>query len=340
MSDGLPELDALERILETHHSHVSARTLCEVPASRHRFPVYEVSVGGTEPDLPAVGFFGGVHGLERIGTQVLLAFLRTLLARADWDPVLRAHLDKVRLVFVPIVNPAGMWRATRSNARGVDLMRNAPIESQERVPFLVGGQRISSRLPWYRGSAGEPMEIESQALCSVVRETLLGRDFSMALDCHSGFGMRDRIWFPYACTASPIRHLPEVFALKELFHHTYPNHNYIFEPQSSQYLAHGDLWDHLYRHAEKKQSQVFLPLTLEMGSWMWIRKSPMQLFSRIGFFNPLPAHRLQRVLRRHLLWLEFLVLAACGYRKWLPGESERAELNARARARWYGVAPA
>lgn len=25
--------------------------------------------------VPAIGFFGGVHGLERIGTQVLLHFL-------------------------------------------------------------------------------------------------------------------------------------------------------------------------------------------------------------------------------------------------------------------------
>lgn len=91
---------------------------------------------------------------------------------------------------------------------------------------------------------------------------------------------------------------------------------------------------------EEKRSQVFLPLTLEMGSWLWIRKSPLQLFSRIGFFNPLPAHRLQRVLRRHLLWLEFLVLAACGFRNWLPGEGERPELNARAQARWYGAASA
>lgn len=337
-SGELPELNALERILERNHSQVAVRSLCHVAAGHYRFPVYAISLGGSGPGLPAVGFFAGVHGLERIGTQVLLAFLSTLLERANWDQVLRTHLEQVRLIFVPIVNPAGMWRATRSNPRGVDLMRNAPIDSEERVPFLIGGQRFSPRLPWYRGAAGEPMEIESQALCSVVQESLLGRDFSIALDCHSGFGMRDRIWFPYACTASPIRHLPEVFALEELFQRTYPNHHYLFEPQSSQYLTHGDLWDHLYRHVEEKRSQVFVPLTLEMGSWLWIRKSPLQLFSRIGFFNPLPAHRLQRVLRRHLLWLEFLVLAACGFRNWLPGEGERPELNARAQARWYGSA--
>lgn len=334
----LPELGALERILETNHSLLSVRKLCEVTTDGRDFPVYAISLGGTGTHLPAVGFFGGVHGLERIGTQVLLAFLRTLLARLEWDQLLHTHLDRVRLVFVPIVNPAGMWRATRCNPRGVDLMRNAPIESTERVPFLLGGQRFSSRLPWFRGFPSEPMEIESQAVCKVVQENLLDRKFSLAIDCHSGFGMRDRIWFPYAHTASPIRHLAEVFALEELFHRTYPNHNYVFEPQSSQYLTHGDLWDHLYRRVSENRSQVFLPLTLEMGSWLWIRKSPLQLFSRFGFFNPLPAHRLQRVLRRHLLWLEFLVHAASGYQKWMPQEDQRADLHARAYARWYGAA--
>lgn len=337
-SGGLPELDALESILDMNDPHVSVRTLCDVSASEHRFPIYEISLGGTDPGLPAVGFFGGVHGLERIGTQVLLAFLRTLLERLKWDGLFRTHLERVRLVFVPLVNPAGMWHCTRCNPRGVDLMRNAPVESSERVPFLVGGQRFSSRLPWFRGAADAPMELESQALCKVVREALLNSEFSIALDCHSGFGIRDRIWFPYAYTANPIHHLPEVYALEQLFHRTYPNHDYVFEPQSTQYLTHGDLWDHLYRHVEKKRPQVFLPLTLEMGSWRWIRKSPMQLFSRIGLFNPLPTHRLQRVLRRHLLWFEFLMLAAAGYRKWLPGEGDRAELHARARARWYGAA--
>jgi len=61
---------------------------------------------------------------------------------------------------MPLLNPAGMQRATRANARGVDLMRNAPVDSRERVTFLLGGQRVSPWLPWYRGAAGAPMEKE------------------------------------------------------------------------------------------------------------------------------------------------------------------------------------
>ena len=33
---------------------------------------------------------------------------------------------------------------------------------------------------------------------------LLGRPFSIVVDCHSGFGTRDRVWFPYAHTARPM----------------------------------------------------------------------------------------------------------------------------------------
>ncbi|MFI4940083.1 MAG: M14 family zinc carboxypeptidase, partial [Burkholderiales bacterium] len=283
----LPELLELERIIEDGMRHgLQSRILCEVNTSGRKLPVYALTLGNPSLDVPAVGFFGGVHGLERIGTQVLLVFLRSLLARLRWDPVLHRQLDVVRLVFMPLVNPGGMWHGMRANPRGVDLMRNAPLEAVSKVPFMLGGQRVSSRLPWFRGLIGAPMEIESQAVCRVVEEELLSRKFSLALDCHSGFGIRDRIWFPYAHTPVPIQHLPDISALENLFSQTHPNHNYLFEPQSCQYLTHGDLWDFLYLHAEDHGKRVFLPLTLEMGSWLWVKKNPRQVFSRQGLFNP------------------------------------------------------
>jgi Zinc carboxypeptidase len=330
-----PELTELERIVQSASPHVSVRTLCEVTNDAQRYPVYALSLGNTDPEVPAVGFFGGIHGLERIGTQVLLTYLQSLLARLEWDDVLHKQLETIRLVFVPLVNPGGMHNGTRCNPNGVDLMRNSPVDAQENVPFLLSGQRLSSRLPWYRGPLSAPMEIESQAICRVVEEELFPHDFSLTLDCHSGFGVQDRIWFPHAHTVVPIEHLAEIHALKGLFDAAYPNHNYLFEPQSQQYLTHGDLWDHLYLQATAKAGRVFLPLTLEMGSWLWIKKSPRQLLSRLGIFNPLAAHRQQRVLRRHITWLDFLTHAACGNVHWLPKGIAREQHNAAARARWY-----
>jgi len=329
----LVELKELESIIEEGAPHLAARVICEVTTGTQRFPVYAICLGNPSPEVPAVGFFGGVHGLERIGAEVVLAYLRSLVARLSWDSVLHRELESVRLVFMPIVNPGGLWRGTRANPNGVDLMRNAPIESDERVPFLIGGQRISSGLPWYQGPRDGPMEAESRALCSVVEEELLTREFSIALDCHSGFGLYDRLWFPYAHTALPIEHLPEIHALKDIFDRTYTNHSYVFEPQSHQYLTHGDLWDYLYRQA--CPGRVFLPLTLEMGSWLWVKKNPRQLFSRHGIFNPLIEHRQQRVLRRHISWLDFLTRAATSYQRWRPIGLTRSQHLESALSLWY-----
>jgi hypothetical protein len=328
-----PELIELERIIAAGAPHLEARVACEVAAGTRRFPVHVLTLGNPAPDVPAVGFFGGFHGLERIGAEVVLAYLRSLVSRLRWDSVLHRELESVRLVFMPLVNPGGIWHGTRANPNGVDLMRNSPLESRERVPFLIGGQRLSPGLPWYRGPRDAPMEAESQAVCRVVETELLTRDFSLAVDCHSGFGIHDRIWFPYAHTALPIAHLAEIHALKHIYDQTYSHHSYLFEPQSRQYLAHGDLWDYLYQRAAAPR--IFLPLTLEMGSWLWVKKNPRQLFSRHGIFNPLIGHRQQRVLRRHLPWLDFLARAAAGCRRWLPAGSQRERHHETALALWY-----
>jgi len=333
----LPELEALEKIIELGAPHLDVRVLHQLAApDASRLPIYSIALGNPDHDVPAVGFFGGVHGLERIGSEVVIAYLHHVVQRLQWDKPFRQQLESVRLVFVPIVNPGGMWLGTRANPNGVDLMRNAPVDAADKVPFLVGGQRLSRGLPWYRGRAGAPLEAESQALCDVVAAELLVRKFSIALDCHSGFGVRDRLWFPYAHTRAPIEHLAEMRALKEVFFQTYSHHQYVFEPQSLQYLAHGDLWDYLYRQAGRDPARVFLPLTLEMGSWLWIKKNPRQLFSIKGIFNPLIEHRQQRVLRRHIALLDFLSRAAASHDLWLPTAESRARHHAQALEDWYG----
>ena len=334
----LPELLELQSLCDLAGPYMERRVLCEVDAGESRFPVQAFLLGSARRDVPAVGFFGGVHGLERIGAEVTIAYLRSLVMRLQWDETLHRQLESIRLVFMPLVNPGGLWLGTRANPQGVDLMRNAPVDSIAKVPYLIGGQRVSAALPWYRGVEGAPMERESTALCEIVQEQLLGRSFSVAVDCHSGFGLSDRIWFPYAHTATPIAHLPEIHALCEIHDQTLLHHRYVLEPQSRQYLTHGDLWDHLYLDASQRTGGVFLPLTLEMGSWLWIKKNPRQLFSRHGIFNPMIAHRRERVLRTHLGWLDFITRAVGSHERWLPHGEARTRHRERALARWYGEA--
>ncbi len=296
------------------------------------FPLYTAAIGSRDPAAPAIGFFGGIHGLERIGTQLILHYMRALLFRLEWDDLLHRQLEKIRLIFMPIVNPGGMFAHKRANPNGVDLMRNAPQRAESRVPFLAGGQTFTPLLPWYCGKPGEAMQSESAALLKVVAGELASRPFSLALDCHSGYGFDDSIWFPYAKTRRLMPHLAEMFALKTMLEQSMPHHAYSFEPQSNQYLLHGDLWDHAYEQAPS--GHVFLPMTLELGSWLWIRKNPRQLFSRHGIFNPMKAHRVKRVLRRHADLLDFLTRAAYAAPRWLPLAERRAQLTRLAVAHW------
>jgi hypothetical protein len=332
----LPELSELEALVDALRPHARARVLARVEAASASYPVWAITLGSESPSAPSLAFVGGVHGLERIGTQVVLAFLRTLSVRLAWDELLHFLLERVRLLFVPLVNPGGMALGTRANPRGVDLMRNAPPHPEARGTFLVGGQRLSPRLPWYGGSPERELELESRALVQVVEREILSSDVSIALDCHSGFGVVDRLWFPYARTRRPFPRLAEVIGLKRLLDATLPNHVYRVEPQAQTYTIVGDLWDYLYdRAAELSSDRVFVPLTLEMGSWLWVRKNPAQLASIWGTFNPTVPHRLRRTLRRHLPFFDLLLLSVASPHAWLvSSDEERAERERRAYLSW------
>ncbi|UXH80425.1 M14 family zinc carboxypeptidase [Roseateles amylovorans] len=331
----LPELQELARLIDQGGDWLRCRELAKVRLGDAELPVMAITMGNPDPSVPGLGFIGGVHGLERIGAQVVLGYLGSLVRRLRWDASLHQQLESLRLVFLPLVNPGGILAGTRSNPQGVDLMRNAPQDAERAVPFLVGGQRLTSWLPWYRGASGAAMEPESEALCRLVREELLGRPFSLTIDCHSGFGLHDRIWFPYARSRRPMRHLAEVHALCEVLDQGLLAHPYVMEPQSRHYLAHGDLWDHLYDESLTMNEGIFLPMTLEMGSWRWVKKNPRQLLSRHGMFNPLIEHRQQRVLRRHMAWMDFMTRATQSAARWLPGPDTRLDHGEQALFRWY-----
>lgn len=332
------ELWALERITAEFGDKARVLRLEAVQYKGKRFPLYALVVGSDRPSDPALGFFGGVHGLERIGSEVALAHMRTVLELLRWDDSFHQRLQRSRLVFMPIVNPVGISLGRRSNGNGVDLMRNAPVEAEEGGSLWVRGHRVSPHLPWYRGAEGQQMEIESRALCQVVQSELMSSNFSMAVDIHSGFGAVDRLWFPYAKSRRPFPDAAAVYALKHLLDRSHPHQFYRIEPVSRQYTFHGDLWDHLYdQHQAAGTGRVFLPWTLEMGSWMWIKKNPMQLLSYEGAFHPKMPHRLRRVLRRHYTLFDFLHRSLLCAESWLPrDDAQRQQLHRAALHLWYG----
>lgn len=275
-----------------------------------------LSVGEAPKDAPTLVLIGGVHGLESIGVDILLNYIKALIQQSAWSDTTRTMLKNVRLLALPMANPSGIAQNSRANGHGVDLMRNAPIDARQRASWLVGGHRYSRLLPWYRGRLG-CLEPESQVLFDWCNQLMCEGPITVIVDIHSGFGVHDQIWYPYAGQTTPFPNLPDVNALQALFDQSYPHHHhYVFSQQSEHYITHGDLWDWIFDHRQTQDPKPFIPLTLELGSWLWLKKNPRQLTHRNGLFHPVVAHRRSRVLRQHFVLFDFLLKACESWRHW------------------------
>jgi len=316
-----PELIRTERLLESNSPLLSHRVLATVTTPDHNFPIHAITIGETKPDLPTFGLFAGVHGLEKIGTHVCLSFLENLLAQLTWDKQLQRRFDTMRIVAIPVINPVGMFMNRRSNYNRVDLMRNAPIEKGEgRSYFLGSGHRLSPYLPWYRGPEGAPMELESQTLINFLEQEMFPAPLSLALDLHSGYGIQDSLWYPYGTRVDDFPFKPQALAIASILNKTLPHHVYKITAQSDDYVVAGDLWDYAlmkFCDQARDKNHMFLPWTLEMGSWVWVKKNPFQVLSSKGLFNPIQKHRFARIMRRHLLLLQFFAAALQNSHAWV-----------------------
>lgn len=315
--DVLPELFEVEQLAEKYSALLNVEKLGEVRNGTYSFPVYGMNLGSQDPKAPVFGLFGGVHGLERIGTHVLLSFLKTLLHRVQWEKDWERFFSECRLVTIPIINPMGMALVRRGNGNNVDLMRNSPLDATGKLVPLVSGQRISSSIPWYRGEEGKAPELEAQIVYDFCEKYLFQSERCITLDLHSGFGFKDRLWYPWSTSSTPFPLEPQVLNLKKLLETTYPYHVYTVEHQSLNYSNHGDLWDWIYQSYQKANPNgQFLPLTLEMGSWLWVKKNLWQVFSWEGLFNPVKKHRYARTMRRHNQLIELLLKASRYHESW------------------------
>jgi hypothetical protein len=330
-----PEWLLLENILAESKSLGRVHVLGSSQNKEWNFPLVGMSFGSQAPEAPVLGLFGGVHGLERIGAQVVLSLMKSFSELLLWDETSQKALEKMRLVFFPLVNPIGILNKTRCNPQGIDLMRNAPVEAEGKTSFLLGGHRISEKLPWYRGQGA--LAPESEAVLRFCQEQFFHSSSVITLDCHSGFGVQDQLWFPYAKSAKPFPDIAAMKALEENFERTHPHHFYKVEPQALNYTTHGDLWDYIYDRYRATNPGTYLPLALEMGSWMWVRKNPLQLFSSLGPFNPIKPHRHKRILRRHRTLFDFLVRSTVSNRSWSDLNLEQKnKFQERAFEKWFG----
>lgn len=315
------EYDQLQKFLDRFSQFGEIHKLGAVSTNNKNFEIIGLTLGSKEPEAPSFGLFAGVHGLEKIGTHLAIYFLDSLIKQLVWDETLMQKLSRCRICSIPLINPAGMFLNKRSNANNVDLMRNAPQDASGKTLFLASGHFLSPKLPWYRGEPHK-LETENQALVDFVQKNMFDSNFAFSLDLHSGFGMQDRLWFPYAKTSADIPHHRLANDFKDLIDTSIGNHVYKIEKQSDSYLLHGDMWDYIYDlHLQKHNlKKVFLPWTLEMGSWIWVKKSPFQILKKGGLYNPYKVHRYYRILRRHWRLLDTFFNAVKNHKNWVNNE--------------------
>ncbi len=266
-----------------------------------RYPIYLLEIGRRSAfRRHTVSIISGVHGLETIGIRIHLDIIRCFLnpRSAHFSEALAA--GKLGIYSIPILNPAGVARESRANGQGVDLNRNSGIDAEGALAFF-GGHRISPVLPYYRGKA---LQRESRALYRFLREHAWknGR-IHTALDIHSGYGAQNYLWWPYSFSK---RRVPHAAVFEHMAAELAGRHPmYRIEPMSLSYMTHGDLWDRAlleFEAAKQKgiiaRKSLFLPLTLEIGTWQELRNNPMRMLKKQRIFNPPPQSR-KAYMREH-----------------------------------------
>lgn len=73
---------------------------------------------------PRVRISGGIHGNEKITTEVLIRFINYLVSSYSSDTEIRDLVDSRYIVIIPVINPDGYAKGSRYNSNRVDLNRN------------------------------------------------------------------------------------------------------------------------------------------------------------------------------------------------------------------------
>ncbi|MGZ8947135.1 MAG: zinc carboxypeptidase, partial [Methylococcaceae bacterium] len=70
-----PKFEQLERIIERFGNKARTQVIERIHYKGREFPIHSITLGSTQPDAPVLAFFGGVHGLEKIGSEVILSYM-------------------------------------------------------------------------------------------------------------------------------------------------------------------------------------------------------------------------------------------------------------------------
>ena len=300
-----PEIKRIRVLAEKFPDVIKIELLDYIEHNGYRAPIYSFYIGHLpDPNLPTVAFFSCFHGVEWIGGKVLTDYIEHLIREINWDADTKAMVGKINICGIPVVNPIGRIEMTRQNAKGIDLMRNAPVIA-EKALFLLGGQKFSKNLPWYMG---ERIEKENQVVLDFLERSVFPSDFKVTLDVHSAFLRHPRVWIPYASGKQIPEKEQTIFnEIKKYLYSIYKHHPYRYEKQTKLYSTHGDFWDYNFDKHLQTGKGTYLPLTLEISSFRWAIINIFSKWTLEAIFNPLNKRKSRGEYIKHMLIFDFII---------------------------------
>ena len=240
-------------------------------------PIHALRFGAADPTLAALLVTGGVHGLERIGTTSRSRFSRRSSRASSGTRCCTSCSRACASSSCRCVNPVGMARGSRANGSGVDLMRNAPAASlrwhaaRRRPALLVAAALVHGRrrARWSPNRRPCVRLVERELFASplaIAARPALGlrphRSALVSVRAHARAAARSR---PRSTRSSAL--LDDDAAEPRLSRSSRPR-------ASTRSAATSGTTSTIAGAARAAASLI--SLTLEMGSWSWVRKNPLQ----------------------------------------------------------------
>jgi protein MpaA len=167
---------------------------------------------------PAVLFFGGMHGDEPASQHVALCLVDYLLMHEE------LYAER-RVAVIPTLNPDGIVRRTRVNARGIDVNRNFPTQDWregKRASKFYGGPEPGSE-PETRALMGavdalKPLRVVSIHVAVGIAHCIEFdgpvSELAHAMAAHNGYPVKEEMGYPtpgcFGFWVSKERDIPEI----------------------------------------------------------------------------------------------------------------------------------
>jgi hypothetical protein len=152
----------MEALAAANPALVAVKTAARPSVQGRAIKYLEITNNVTAKDgKPVIFNMGAIHGNETPAAEDSMEFAYDVIQLSKTNPKVKALLDKVRLIDMPLVNPDGYAAtpAKRANANNVDMNRNYPFGWGSNI-----GVQLTTR------GAGPGSEPEVQNTMDIVRD--------------------------------------------------------------------------------------------------------------------------------------------------------------------------